>query len=222
MRDLHLLFKYRQYSMDLDQRQIEALDRKFKLNLINSLSGIKSANLIGTISSDGKENVAIFSSVIHIGSSPAQLGFILRPQEEIPRDTYANIKATNYYTINHINSSFVEKAHYTSAKLARGESEFDRMKIESAYIGDFPAPFVKESHIKIGMKHSESVPISNGGTLVIGTVELLQILDSTINELGQIDLEKSLSMGISGLNTYYNLVKKESFPYVRTSEIPNF
>ena len=208
--------------MQLDRNQIEDLERKFKLNLINSVSGIKPANLIGTISTDGKENVAIFSSIIHIGSSPAQLGFILRPQEEIPRDTYLNIQTAGYYTINHVNSAFLEKAHYTSAKLDRGDSEFERMKIESEYISKFPAPFVRESHIKIGMKHSESISISNGCTLVIGTVELISIPDNTINELGQIDLEKSFSMGVSGLNTYYDLVKRESFPYVRTSETPSF
>lgn len=208
--------------MQLDKQQIEDLEGKFKLNLINSLSGIKPANLIGTVSSDGTENLAIFSSIIHIGSNPAQLGFILRPQDKIPRDTYRNIESNGFYTINHVQSNFVEKAHYTSAKLDPDESEFERMKLESEYLGDFLAPFVKESLIKIGMRHFESIPISNGCRLVIGNVEIISIPDNTINDLGQIDLEKSFSMGISGLNTYYDLIKKASFPYVRNSEIPDF
>ena len=79
-----------------------------------------------------------------------------------------------------------------------------------------------ESVIKMGLKYVESVPLSNGCIFVIGTVELLIVPDEAVNELGQIDLEISESAVVSGLNTYYNLVKKDSFPYVRSNEIPNF
>ncbi len=208
--------------MYLQKEEIESLENKFKLNLINSLSGIKPANLIGTKSSTNKENVAIFSSVVHLGSSPAQLAFIMRPQTEIPRDTYPNIMETGFYTINHISESFIQKAHYTSAKLESGDSEFERMKLEQEYIGDFHAPFVKESPVKIGMRHIESIPLPNGCIFVIGSVELIVLPDATINELGQLNLEGYTGVGISGLNTYYGLNKLESFPYVREEEIPDF
>ena len=59
-----------------------------RLNLINSLSGVKPANLIGTKDQNGNENLAIFSSVVHLGSNPALLGFILRPQGEVRRHTH--------------------------------------------------------------------------------------------------------------------------------------
>lgn len=65
--------------MKLHKQEIEQLEKRYRLNLINSLSGVKSANLIGTQSLSGQPNVAIFSSVVHLGSHPAQLGFILRP-----------------------------------------------------------------------------------------------------------------------------------------------
>lgn len=208
--------------MLLDKNKLAELERHYKLNLINSISGIKPANLVGTVSKNGHENVAIFSSVVHIGSNPPQLGIIFRPQEEIPRDSYRNIMETGFYTVNHVTTSTIEKAHYTSAKLKPEESEFDRMKLSSEKIADFQAPFVKESVIKMGLKYIESVPLSNGCIFVIGTVELLVVPDEAVNELGQIDLEISESAGVSGLNTYYKLVKKDSFPYVRSNEIPNF
>ena len=69
----------------------------YRLNLINSVTGYKSANLIGSQSLDGKENLAIFSSVIHLGSNPALIGFILRPTT-VPRHTYSNIKSCLLYT----------------------------------------------------------------------------------------------------------------------------
>lgn len=208
--------------MQLEREALEQLEHKYKLNLINSITGIKPANLIGTRSSYNKDNVAIFSSVVHLGSSPAQLGFVMRPQASSPRDTYLNIKETGYYTINHVSESFIKKAHYTSAKLEVGDSEFDKMKIEKTFIGDFHAPFVKDSVVKIGMKHLESIPLPNECTFVIGSVELVVLPDSIINELGQIDLSAYACAGISGLNTYYGFNKLDSFPYVRTSEIPDF
>lgn len=208
--------------MQLTSVQIQALDRKYKLNLINSISGVKPANVIGTISESGNENVAIFSSVVHIGSNPPQLGFIMRPQDDVPRDTFTNIKTVGFYTINHVVESMIEKAHYTSAKLPLGQSEFERMKIESEFIDGFKAPFVKDSCTKLGMKYVESLPMSNGCTFVIGEVVMLIAEDESVNDLGQLDLEHTKTAGVSGLNTYYKLSKIGSFPYVRNNEIPDF
>ncbi len=208
--------------MHLKKEAIQSLERKYRLNLINSISGVKPANLIGTRSKEGKENVAIFSSVVHLGSNPAQLGFILRPQTEELRDTYANILETEVYTINHISASFIEKAHYTSAKLPRGESEFERMNILPEYLDDFYAPYVKDSEVKVGMKHFESVLLPNGCTFVIGEVVEVWAPDAAINELGQLDLAHYEGVGIAGLNSYYVLNKMATFPYVRENEIPDF
>jgi len=46
--------------------------------------------------------------------------------------------------------------------------------------------------------------------------------DEAINKLGQMNLEAYDLVGISGLNTYYGLKKLDSFPYVRSHEIPDF
>lgn len=208
--------------MQLKKEEIDQLERKFRLNLINSISGVKPANLIGTKSQSDQENVAIFSSVVHLGSNPAQLGFIMRPQTEIPRDTYPNILDSGFYTINHISESFIKKAHFTSAKLKRGDSEFERMKLEPEYLDNFFAPFVKESAVKIGMKYQESIPLPNGCLFVIGSVEIIHLPDHIINELGQVDLNGYAGVGISGLNSYYGLNKLATFPYVREEEIPDF
>lgn len=206
--------------MEFTQYELTQLDRKYRLNLINSISGIKPANLIATKSKDGKENVAIFSSVVHLGSNPAQLGFVLRPQGDEPRDTYANILETGVYTINHIPEHLHKNAHYTSAKLERGVSEFERMNIAPVYLKNFPAPFVKESPVKLGMKHLHSIPLPNDCSFIIGEIVHIDLPEEAVNELGQIDLAHNKTVGIGGLNTYYKLEKLETYPYVRTHEIP--
>ncbi|MBM3186302.1 MAG: flavin oxidoreductase, partial [Bacteroidetes bacterium] len=73
----------------LDKADFQALSKVPRLNLINSCMGYKSANLIGSISKDGNYNLAVFSSITHLGSDPALLGFILRPTT-VPRHTYSN------------------------------------------------------------------------------------------------------------------------------------
>ncbi|MDX1446709.1 flavin reductase family protein [Lishizhenia sp.] len=206
--------------MELTQYELTQLDRKYRLNLINSISGIKPANLIATKSKDGKENVAIFSSVVHLGSNPAQLGFVLRPQGNEPRDTYANILETGVYTINHIPEVLHKNAHYTSAKLARGVSEFERMNIAPVYLKNFHAPFVKESPVKLAMKHLHSIPLPNECSFIIGEIVYIDLPEEAVNELGQIDLAYNNTVGIGGLNTYYKLEKIETYPYVRTHELP--
>lgn len=208
--------------MLLRKSDINNLERKYRINLINSISGVKPANLIGTRSTLEQDNLAIFSSVVHLGANPAQLGMVMRPQTDKTKDTFANIQETDYYTINHVSSDFIQKAHYTSAKLERNESEFDRMKLSQEFIDGFWAPFVKESVVKIGMKHLETIPLPNGCLFIVGEVQMLALPDEIINHKGQINLEQYNAVGIAGLNSYYALSHLETYPYVRVDEIPTF
>ena len=50
--------------MHFTKERINALEKHTRTHLINSLSGFKSANLIGTQDKQAKKNVAIVSSVI--------------------------------------------------------------------------------------------------------------------------------------------------------------
>ncbi|MBE9466401.1 flavin reductase family protein [Dyadobacter subterraneus] len=209
--------------MHLTKEDIQNTERIKRLNIINSITGIKPANLIGTISNDGKTNLAIFSSVIHLGSNPALIGFILRPDREAGQHTFDNIKENGSYTINHIHESFIEQAHYTSAKFTREESEFDKCALTEEFIADHKAPFVKESMLKLGMKIVQTIPIElNGTVLIIGEVEHLIIPDASMDDQGQIDLSQPNDVGISGLNTYYKLEKIAHFPYARPNALPDF
>jgi flavin reductase (DIM6/NTAB) family NADH-FMN oxidoreductase RutF len=207
--------------MLLTAHDISVLDRIERMNIINSLTGIKPANLIGTVSDEGITNLAIFSSVVHLGSNPPLLGFILRPHYEVKRDTYDNIINTKHYTINHIHLPFIKNAHYTSAKFERSVSEFDACNLTEEYVNDFKAPFVKESRLKMGMEFIQQIPIEiNNTSMVIGKVTLAIIPDEVLEEDGHIDLSLIDDAGISGLNSYYSLKKAARFPYARPGEFP--
>lgn len=209
--------------MHLSSKDLKQTDKIKRLNLINSITGIKPGNLIGTVDSKGQENLAIFSSIVHLGSNPALIGFILRPHTEVKRHTYENIKETGFYTINHIPTSHIENAHYTSAKFPKEVSEFNACCFDTEYLLDFKAPYVKQSAIQLGMKFESEIPIEiNNTVMIIGSIAHLYVPEDALEDSFYIDLEKSKSAGISGLNSYYELKKMASFPYARTSEVPNF
>jgi flavin reductase (DIM6/NTAB) family NADH-FMN oxidoreductase RutF len=191
------------------------LDKIFRINLINSCSGFKSANLLGSISKDGIPNVAVFSSVTHLGSNPPTLGFILRPTT-VPRNTYKNLKDTGYFTINHIWEDIFEDAHHTSAKYPDNISEFDMTRLEPEYKGDFKAPFVKNAPVQISMKLVEEIYVpSNDVMLIVSQIQELYIKDELLQSDGLINLSKGNVVTINGLDTYAIPKFKKQLSYQR-------
>jgi flavin reductase (DIM6/NTAB) family NADH-FMN oxidoreductase RutF len=202
-----------------DLAAILDLPRRYRGTLLNYLSGFKSANLIGTKSENGRTNLAIFNSVVHIGANPPFLGFILRPTT-VERHTYENIQATSFYTINAISKAFYDKAHQTSAKYPRGQSEFEAVDLNPIYKDDFHAPYVAESPIQMGMQLEEVHPIECNGTyLVVGKMLHLYLPNESVGENGHFDLSEHDVVSIGGLYTYYSAQKLERLPYAKASEL---
>lgn len=191
------------------------LPSRYRGTLLNKVSGLKSANLIGTKSKEGQTNLAIFNSVVHIGANPPYLGFVLRPTT-VERHTYENIKETGVYTINQITAQMHQQAHQTSAKYERGVSEFEAVGLNKLYYQDFHVPFVAESHIKIGLRFEEEYVIKcNSTRLVIGQVEHLLLPEGSIEDDGNIQLEKLESVAIGGLDSYYSIERLGRYGYAK-------
>ena len=194
---------------------INNLEHLYKINLINSCSGFKSANLIATKSKDGIENVAVFSSITHVGSNPPIFGFFCRPTTVI-RDTYENIKKTGVYTINHIHEANFKDAHHTSAKYDSQTSEFDKTSLVSEYKPNCIAPFVKDAPVQLEMKFIGEYNIKENGTiLVLGEVQGLYINEALITADGFINLSQANVATINGLDGYAFPKLKERLAYQR-------
>ena len=200
---------------------IDEMEKIYRINLINSASGYKSANLIGTKDLKGVSNLAVFSSVIHMGSNPPLLGFVLRPTK-VSRHTYNNIKETGCYTINHIAYDFVEQAHHTSAKYEAEVSEFEVTGLAEEYLNGFQAPFVKQSPVKMAMRFVEEHYIkSNGTLLVIGEIHDVYLNSELLAEDGFVNLSKGKIASINGLDGYSLSTETKRFGYQRPRDIPN-
>lgn len=188
--------------MYFSKNDIDQLKHLYRINLINSCSGYKSANLLGSISKEGIPNVAVFSSITHLGSNPPTLGFILRPTT-VPRNTYKNIKETGVFTINHIYSDIIKDAHHTSAKYPDTISEFDVTQLIEEYKENCTAPFVLGSPVQLKMNYIEEYYIKSNDVIhIIAEIQDIYIKENLVSEDGFIDLSKGNIAAINGLDGY--------------------
>lgn len=200
---------------------IQGFSKLYRLNLINSITGYKSANMIGTRSNSGEENVAIFSSITHLGSNPALLHFTLRPNT-VPRDTYKNIKENMVFTVNHVSLAQIEQAHHTSAKYDRNISEFNQTSLEAEYKMDWHAPFVKGAPIALGCRYLNEYEIKeNGCVLIIAAIEHIFVEDKLLQKDGWVKLESGEVVAINGLDGYALPKLQKRMEYARPNEIKN-
>lgn len=199
------------------KEQLAELDGRYRGRFINSISGVKPANLIATKSKDGLSNVALFSSVVHLGANPAMLGFVMRPPT-VERHTWDNILETEVYTINMVTTELSEKAHYSSARSERSDSEFELCDLEEAYYQDFHAPYVGNSPLSYGMRLENKFPISNGCYFISGTVEWVKFDEAFLAQDGYLDIAEQGAAGIVALDGYHGLSKQFRLSFAKKGE----
>ncbi len=201
--------------MVITNQDILEFQKLYRTTFINSITGFKSASLIGTISNKRNTNLAIFNSVIHVGANPPALGFLMRPVS-VERHTYENIKETGFFTINHINKGIYKRAHQTSARYEKEISEFDECGLTPEYSQKLKVPYVKESKIKIGLKFVEEHEIKFNGTIfIIGEIIEIILPDDVTLKDGFVDIEKAGTITISGLDGYHETKRIARLSYAK-------
>ena len=190
-------------------------ERFYRANFINSLTGFKSATLIGSINDRSVANLGIFSSIVHLGSDPALIGYFNRPEESSPH-TLNNIRNNGFYTMNHIGTLFIDRAHQTSAKYPEGLSEFGQVGLTPQYEEGYTVPFVKESKLKYLLSLKEVIPIKLNNTfLVIGQLECVLLEKPIIEFDGLLSLDKIDTVTCNGSTAYYNTSLIDRFEYAK-------
>jgi flavin reductase (DIM6/NTAB) family NADH-FMN oxidoreductase RutF len=202
----------------ITSEDILAMEKHNRTHLINSLGGFKSVALVGTCDAEGHTNLAIFSSIFHLGANPPLIGLIFRPTPP-ERNTYNNILETGFYTLNHIHEGIYKQAHQTSARYDKTLSEFDQTGLNAVYKNNFQAPFVEESHIQIGLVFREKMDIAiNNTTLIIGEIVQIYIPEDGLLHDGFVDLEKANSLTCSGLDSYHKTIQLDRLSYAKPNE----
>jgi flavin reductase (DIM6/NTAB) family NADH-FMN oxidoreductase RutF len=193
-------------------------DRFYRANFINSLTGFKSASLIGTVNAAGQTNLAIFSNIVHLGANPALVGIVNRPKEAAPH-TIANIEQTKCFTINHITPNMVKQAHQTSAKYPASVSEFAQVQLTPEFKHNFVAPFVAESPVQYALQLVEIMPIQHNNTFfIIGEIVTAYADANLIAPDGFLELEKAETICSLGIDGYYIPEKMVRYSYAKPGE----
>jgi len=206
--------------MKITNENILAFEKHYRTNFVNSLTGFKSANLIGTISKEGKTNLAVFSSVIHVGANPPLMGFLMRPVT-VERNTSSNLKEIGDFTINHINKEIYKQAHQTSARYEKEISEVEACGLTPEYTDTVKAPYVKESKVKIGLKFLEEQEIKSNRTIfIVGEVQEIILPDEVVLVDGFLDIEKAGTIAISGLDSYHETKRIARLSYAKPGSEP--
>jgi flavin reductase (DIM6/NTAB) family NADH-FMN oxidoreductase RutF len=202
-------------ALNFSYDKIMEMEQRYRATFINSLTGFKSLALVGTIGKSGGTNLAVFNSIVHLGAHPPLVGMVIRP-DSVDRHTLQNILETGYYTINHVQESFMQQAHQTSARYPKEISEFEAVGLTKEFISDFSAPFVHESVIKVGVEFKEKIPFAiNGTVFVIGEIKQVILPKASIHADGFIDLVYAGTITNSGLDSYHSVSSGKRFPYAK-------
>jgi flavin reductase (DIM6/NTAB) family NADH-FMN oxidoreductase RutF len=182
---------------------LDELEKRYRANLINSLAGYKSANLLGSVNGNGQTNLALMSSVFHIGANPPLVGMLFRPHS-VPRHSLENLKELGEFTLNVVTGDMHKQAHQSTARYDREQSEFAAVGLDEEYSEAVKAPYVAQSPIKTGLKLVETQTLNvNDTVLVIGEIVELRINENLISDDGQLDLNAANAVAISGLDEYH-------------------
>ena len=205
---------------NFDTPEWEQLDRRWRATFVNSLSGFKSAALIGTRSARGLENVSIFSQIVHLGAAPALLGILFRP-DSVERHTLSNLRDTGKATLNLIPSDHAAAAHQTSARYAADLSEFQGAGLTPAYLQGFEAPFVQESPVRAALALAEEHTLSiNGTILVICRLLGAEVPEEIMQADGYVDLGGAGILTTNGLDAYHSTQLLGRYAYAKADQAP--
>lgn len=201
--------------MILSPDDISSMEKLQRVQLATSLPGAKPLCLVGTQSGDGITNLAPFSSITHLGSSPMLIGMVTRP-DTVDRHTLHHILQTKSWTLNHVHPSILEQAHQCSARYSTGISEFSATGLTELFHEGIVAPFVAESRIRYALQLEDIIDIPTNGTkLIIGSVQLIEILDHELTNSGGIDLVQAGSVASTALDTYFTLNDLAQLDYAK-------
>lgn len=201
--------------MHIRQPELHCMEKRKRALFVNSLSGFKSANLVGTVDSKGINNLAIVSSVFHLGADPALMGMIFRPNT-VTRDTLENILETQYFTLNGVSANIIKPAHQTSARYLPEQSEFEEVGLTPVFTDSHSAPYVKESPLHIGLKYVEHQTLQvNGTVMVIGEIVEVITEDNALHDDGYLNVEALGLVAVSSLDSYHQTQQIARLSYAK-------
>lgn len=168
--------------MDLDPLSLPVRER-YQLMIATILP--RPIAWVGTISPDGKTNLAPFSFFTGICAEPMTVCFApVNDRNGKKKDTLVNVELTRQFTVNIVCESLAKVMNQTSAPYPYGVSEFEKAGAAPAPSVKIKPPRVAESPVSYECELDQIVRIGEGplaGNLVIGRVVHFHCMDSIYN-----------------------------------------
>lgn len=196
-------------------------DNRKRGRFINCLSGIKTGVLVGTVNIEKKTNLAIFTSIFHLGADPSLMGMIVRPDAS-PRHTLQNILDIKSFTLNILPYEMHREGHQTSARYTEDQSEFKECGFTEEWLNDSKVPFVKESQVKWLMELVRVIDIPENNThMIIGRVLEVYFPKDILSEDGSLDIAVTDPTLVTGLDSYHQVKKGTRYSYAKPDKKPS-
>jgi len=117
------------------------------------------------------------------------------------------------WTLNNVLEEFYPQAHQCAARYDEFSSEFRETSLTEAY-SSLKAPYVEQASIQIGLEFVERIDVKANGThIVIGEIVEVFMPQNIVEVDGTIDIERSGSLVVAGLNSYHKTSKLSRLSY---------
>ena len=178
------------------------LNRRYRRDLINRISGSRTVWLLTTRSLDGTANIGLFSQVVHVGANPPMMGILFRPKTD-RHQSLENIEETQFFGLHAVTADRWQNAHATSFAFGASQSEFDECGWKEEKMPGSDLPIIQDSLARIMLQPKEIVQIrSNQCRMVVGQIRSIQIREDQLDS-DQLPRPEGW-LNVCGLDLYMN------------------
>ena len=161
---------------------------------------------VSTVSDEGVANLAPYSFFNGVCAKPPTVVFSpVNRRDGSKKDTIINIESNKQFVINMVPFSLAEKMNQTSAEYDFEVNEFSQAGLTEAASEKVKPPRVAESPIQLECELNQIVHVGEGpaaANLVIGTILLMHVDDSVLDDDGNICSAKVDLVGRMGGSSY--------------------
>ncbi len=133
-----------------------------------------------TDNGDGSLNLAPFSYFNGLSSNPPLVTISIgKKPDGSKKDTWVNIEERSHFVANIAHRELAEKVTASAASLPHGESELEKLGLETAEIEGCPLPRLKQARIAFVCEKHQIIEVGDTPQgLVIGRVRYVYVDDS--------------------------------------------
>jgi flavin reductase (DIM6/NTAB) family NADH-FMN oxidoreductase RutF len=179
--------------MELDLEH-EYADRAYQL--LVCLVTPRPIALVTTMNDRGQINAAPFSFFNVMGAEPPICVFAPgNRDDDTPKDTALNIRATHEFVVNLVDESIAEAMNQCAASLPYGENELDRAGLHAAPSSVVKPPRILEAPASLECTEWGTLNIGNN-RMVIGVIKRIHVRDELFDpEKRRINTDKLFLIG---------------------------